>query len=61
MRGRWSPGCLGRETELDGLIVFVGPPGAKRVRAVPVTAQRVPVVALRKQGGELFPDGLNQA
>jgi hypothetical protein len=27
----------------------------------PVTAQRVPVVALGQQGGELFPDGLNQA
>jgi hypothetical protein len=27
----------------------------------PVTAQRVPVEVLRKQGGELFPDGLNQA
>jgi hypothetical protein len=27
----------------------------------PVTAQRVPVAALRQQGGELFPDGLDQA
>jgi hypothetical protein len=27
----------------------------------PVTAQRVPVAALRQKSCELFPDGLNQA
>ena len=26
----------------------------------PVTAQRVPVAALRQQGGDLFPDGFDQ-
>lgn len=26
-----------------------------------MTTQRVPVAALRQPGGELFPDGLNQA
>jgi hypothetical protein len=27
----------------------------------PVTAQRVPVAALRQQGGDLFPYGFDQA